>query len=148
MKLPVLALLIAALAAAPTMASSCIDEPIEKLVAQSNIAFVATITSSNLSVPLDSLKNGEWYRIDYSFTVRQRLKGNPALVTGLFNEGLYHDPNAEVRISNSAETAVIPGYNVLVLADKKGDVELSFCGSTAPWSLNTRQLSAVDDPPL
>ena len=117
----------------------CLYEPLTKSLDSASIVFIATLVSGEVSGPLEALKNGELYRTDYTFIVRERIKGDPSLVPKIYSTATYNDPLADVYW-DASETRLIPGDNVLVIAKGPGDVEVDFCGPSVPWNKGSEEL--------
>lgn len=114
----------------PAMAI-CEAKDLEEQVGAAEFVFVATVTTA--SIQEDSLlKNGEPYRIIYSFVVRESLKGDSSRITSLYTMRVYDDPSDSVSWSQAEETRLVPGDNVLVLAGSAGDVQVGYCTPSRP----------------
>ena len=121
--------------------ATCIyDESLTQQLDATQVVFIATLTKAVVSEPTKALKNGEIYRVNYSFVVRERLKGDPASVTSIFTRNLYHDPSAAISVSEAEDVRLVPGDNVLVLANGEHDVQVGFCTPTQLWNEDTPAL--------
>lgn len=110
-------------------------------VRNTTVSMIVTIKSAEMVDSVSSLRDRRPYRINYTFDVTERFRGDPAAVTGLYSIELYHDPKA--RPWTMAESATYsPGDSVLVLADSAGEVQLGFCGPSGhvDWSRNKVKL--------
>ena len=120
---------------APSAAHAiCVYTPVERQVESAHVAFIATLVSGEVQGSLRSLNNGQKYRINYSFLVRERIKGDPAQVKGLYVLGTYYDPRAKRQIEAAEEVRLVPGDTVLVIADGESHVQISFCSPSRLWN--------------
>ncbi|UHQ18548.1 hypothetical protein LVB87_10035 [Lysobacter sp. KIS68-7] len=129
-----------AVTAMPTTASAiCIETPLEPQVAAAQAIFIATITKATLDLPADA-KEGTWFKVRYNFRVDRRIKGDPTIVTSLITGGAYNDPNSERFVTFAEQSRLVPGDNILVVADKPGEVGVSTlpgCTASRPWNQET-----------
>jgi hypothetical protein len=108
----------------------CIVEPFEEQLRAADAVFVATLMSGKVLEAPDELKDKRWYRTDFTFVVREVLKGSPANTDSIYTVGLYDDPT-DGRIFHYAEaTKLSLGQSVLVLATGSEDVEVSLCSGS------------------
>jgi hypothetical protein len=128
--LPLLILLLTAL---PASATSCILVPFEQQLREANTVFVATVTSATSPQFFARLENGTDYRVNYSYAVRERVKGNPGVVKSLFTVNIYHAYDSDLDIQG-AETRLLPGDNILVMASSPGEVQVAACTPSRLWS--------------
>lgn len=104
----------------------CEAKDFEEQVRAVDSVFVATVTAASIQEH-SFLKNGAQYRVNYSFVVRESLKGDPSRITSLYILRVYDDPSDSVSWSQAEETRLVPGDNVLVLAGGAGDVQVGYC---------------------
>ncbi len=105
----------------------CLIEPLSKQIDEASTVFVATLIEATIVGPIDHLKNGEPYRINFRYEVRERVKGNPDRITSLYITKLYHDPQARVQMDMAEELTLSVGDNVLVIATDQEEVALQNC---------------------
>jgi len=117
--------------------------PLSQQLKAAHIVFVATLTEARVVTPIADLRNGESYRINYTFVVRERLKGDPSKVTSIYNFNLYHDPKSSVTADAAEELRLLPGDNILVLTDQGGEVHVGFCSPSRPWDSDTKELQSL-----
>ena len=117
----------------PAFASFCVVVPFEQEVREANTVFVATVTGAASSKHVARLKNGSDYRVNYTFTVREQIKGNPANVTSLFTINMYHAYDSDIDIQGD-ETRLLPGDNVLIMASSPGEIQVASCTPSRRWT--------------
>jgi hypothetical protein len=137
-------ILVLALIATPSLASAtvCAYVPFEQQIKTAPIVFVATVTASSSSGPFSVLKDGSNYRVIYSFEVRDRIKGDPSSVSSLFTNNTYKAYGSAISW-DSPETRLLPGDNVLVIADAPGDIQVAACTGSRLWDPTPEQLKAI-----
>ena len=123
--------------------ATCIyDKSLAEQLDTAQVVFIATLSNGEVSEPVRLLKNGESYRVDYSFIVRERMKGDPSSVTSIFTRNLYHNPSAAISVSEGEDVRLIPGDNVLVLSNGEHDVQVGICTPTRLWNEDTPAITA------
>ena len=117
-----------ALLSAPA-AAVCLVEDFDEQLRTADTVFVASITDARIEQPT-LLRDQKPYRINYSFVVRERLKGDPTKTNRLYVVRLYDDPTDSVDWDSPEEVRLSPGDNVLVVANGSTEVQLDFCTPT------------------
>ena len=136
-------LLLILLCVIPSISNAiCIYEPLEERLDNAKIVFIATLVSGTVSGPIDKLKNGEPYRVNYTFVVRDRIKGDPSLVTQIYGMATYHDPFSDIYWDPAEELILTPGDNVLVITQEAGYVSVTYCGPSKKWNESSEKLKA------
>ena len=133
-----LALLIYPAIAAPI----CVDVPLRESLRSASIVFVATLTSAKLQIPSTGLVDDHMYKINYEFEVRERLKGNPSLVTSIYGYTLYSAPGGKLIREMAEQVRFSPGDNVLVISDA-GDVPLTFCSPSRAFDESSPEVKQL-----
>ncbi len=123
-----------------TSIAVCLVEPFSQQFQAADTVFIATLVDSKISGSVDELQNGKDYRVNFTFSMRERIKGDPALITSLYTVNMYHDPGAYVSWDSAEELRLVPGDNVLVLASGAGDVQVSQCSASRRWDSDTKEL--------
>ena len=129
----------------PVSATICLNPPIETQIREANVAFVATVVSASSATPIDNLSNGEDYRVDYSYIVRQTIKGDPRLVTTLYTNNTYQAYETDIEI-HTRETRLLPGDNILVIASSAGAVQVAACTPSRSWEPGMLDLLGIGWP--
>src|SRR5690606_15772837 len=132
------------LAGVPSWASAttCNSAPLDEQLRAAPIVFVATITSATSSGPFSSAIDGMNYRVIYSFELRERIKGDPNLVTLLFTNNTFNDYASDMTW-DSPDTRLLPGDNVRVIANGPGEVQVAACTGSRLWEPTPAQLKAL-----
>ncbi|MEO8743472.1 MAG: hypothetical protein ABI365_09800 [Lysobacteraceae bacterium] len=132
------------LALAPVTAKAvCIIVPLSKQLAAAKIVFVATLTNAELIENPEKLRNGEPFRVEFRYTVREKIKGKPTEITSVFVNNIFHDPNTTVQIDMGEEARLFVGDNVLIVADAPGAVQLGTCEASGLWKPDANQLALI-----
>ena len=126
----------------PAAATICATPPLDEQLREAKVVFVAVIAGALSSEALGPLKNGDNYRVNYSFLVRERIKGESVLVTSLFTINTYRAYDTDIEFQG-AETRLLPGDNVLVATSERGDVQIASCSASRPWHPSHEQLSKL-----
>jgi len=108
-------LLSIALLAVHPASASCIVESLERQLAAADIVFVATVTEASLTQPLDTLRNGQRVRVKHSYVVRERIKGDPGALGGLYSLAGYDNPSNKKFLHFAELVTITPGQSVLVV---------------------------------
>ena len=132
----ILLLLLSGLAGA-----TCVVTPLQEQLHSADSVFVATLTDATIAESPDSLKDRGLYHINYSFVVRERLKGDPTLTRSIYVHGRYDDSGDGRTMHWAEQTRLVPGESVLVLASGAGDVQVGLCSPSR--KLDERELGAV-----
>ena len=129
-------------ASAPSAATICGSPSLDDQLRDAKVVFVASVAGALSSDAFGPLKNGDNYRVNYSYLVRERIKGDPALVTSLFTINTYHAYDADIDFQGD-ETRLLPGDNVLVVTSERGDVQIASCTASRQWRPSQEQLSKL-----
>ena len=127
-----LALILFVLAPLAASATVCQIVPLEVQLKDAPIVFVATVTTATNPHSFVSAKNGEDYRVRYKFEIREHIKGDPSLVPALYTTNIYHAYESDISI-DGPETRLLPGDNVLVIADSPGEIQVARCSPSRVW---------------
>jgi hypothetical protein len=137
-----LLLLVLLLASHSARATTCAFVPLEQRLDEADVAFIATITGAKSSGSFATLQTGDVYQVNYSFEIRERLKGDPTVVTSLFTRNIYRAHNSDLSIDGD-ETGLLPGINVLVMASSPGEVHVASCAPSRIWNPTQDQLQLL-----
>lgn len=115
------------LASAPAAAWQCPPKPpMKETYDAASTVFLAVLTSAGSMQDLRSLPSGETYRVDYTFEVLERFKGDPSTVPVIFASNTFWDPRSDLHILVPSFDFA-PGNIVLVIAPTAGPVEVGHC---------------------
>jgi hypothetical protein len=123
-------------------ATVCVYVPVHEQVDKANTVFIAVVTSASSAESFDSLENGADYRVNYTFDVKERVKGDPSKVPSLFTINTYRVFDADIDYQG-AETRLLPGDHVLVVASSPGPAQVAACTPSQPWNPSPDQLRAL-----
>ena len=121
----------------------CAGEPLSQQLRMAKYAFVATVTTARIVTPPALLRNGEDYRVGYTFDVLSRIKGDPTKVTALYSLNVFSDPKATTHFDVAEDVRLLPGDTVLVVADRPGEIQIGFCTASRVWDPQSRELEAL-----
>ena len=137
-----LALTLFFLAPLDASATVCQIVPLDMRLREAPIVFVATVTTATNSHSFASAKNGEEYRVRYRFEIREHIKGDPSLIPALYTTNIYHAYDSDISI-DGPETRLLPGDNVLVIADSPGEVQVASCSPSRVWKPSADESKVV-----
>ena len=128
-KLPAICCILIALLSS-SAGATCIDQPFDEQLKAADAVFVATLVSGRVVEKPEELKDKGWYVAEYTFVVREVLKGSPLNTNSIYTVGMYDDPT-DGRIFHYAEaTRLRLGQSVLVLANGSENVQVSLCSGS------------------
>lgn len=123
-------------------ATVCTYVPVQEQAHEASTVFIAVVTSARGAESFDSLQNGENYRVNYTFDVKERVKGDPSTVPSLFTINTYRAFDSDVDYQ-SDETRLLPGDYVLVIASSPGPAQVAACTPSRPWNPAPDQLRSL-----
>ncbi|MEO8672999.1 MAG: hypothetical protein ABI411_16905 [Tahibacter sp.] len=85
------------------------------------------------------MQNKQSYCVKFTFVPQRVIKRQPETVTGLATGIRHDDPNDQQFYRFAEQTRLVPGDNVLVVADQPGEIAISDIGCTPsrPWDRET-----------
>src|SRR5688572_28560652 len=120
----------------------CTYVPVQEQVDKASTVFIAVVTSAINAESFDSLENGANYRVNYTFDIKERVKGDPSKVPSLFTINTYRAFDADIDYQGD-ETRLLPGDHVLVVASSPGPAQVAACTPSRPWNPSPDQLRAL-----
>ncbi len=128
-KLPVICCLLIALLSS-SAGAICTVQPFDEQLKAADAVFVATLVSGRVVEKPEELKDRRWYTTEYTFVVREVLKGSPLNTSSIYTVGLYDDPTDGRIFHYAEETRLRLGQSVLVLASGSENVQVSLCSGS------------------
>jgi hypothetical protein len=131
MKLALVVLSIATLLPA-TSFGVCIIDPPGTPHPEAN-AFLATVVGEEIVGGASSLRHGEYFRVRYTYAIREILRGAPRSDLALYSELMYSDPATNERIDVAEAFAYQPGTTLIVAFDNENEVQVALCAPSTEW---------------
>ncbi|GAB2511546.1 hypothetical protein GCM10027084_28410 [Pseudoxanthomonas sangjuensis] len=122
-------------------ANTCIYKPGVEKYEKATTVFIATITGVDAFPTSTSIGNGDWYRLNYRYLVREVFKGDPSIVESIFTNQIYTTYDAAI-VHSMHLSKLQPGDNVLISAGSSGEVNLSGCEGM-PWNPDPKELALL-----